>query len=159
MDSGYLFLQRVSLLLGLLQLCLKLSDLGNIAGGLKKTRQRSDVFTKVKVRPPGQGPYLSNEGFVLLHQFVQVLLVLLQPLEQVRLLVLQQTQLLVSLQDDTIVESPRNKRVRSFLSPVPLTTPFRRQMFSSSICVFSNSWDRVAWIPSASRRLASLSSS
>lgn len=120
MDSGHLFLQRVSLLLGLLQLCLKLSDLGNITGGLKKTRQRSDVF-KVKVRPPGQGPYLSNEGFVLLHQFVKVLLVLLQPLEQVRLLVLQQTQLLVSLQDDTIVSeiSGSDHLCHLFHSPHP----------------------------------------
>lgn len=42
---------------------------------------------------------------MLLHQFVQVLLVLLQPLEQVRLLVLQQGQLLVRLQDDTLMES------------------------------------------------------
>lgn len=38
MDSGYLFLETVSLLLGLLKLRLKLSDLGNVAGGLKKTR-------------------------------------------------------------------------------------------------------------------------
>lgn len=96
---------------------------------------------------------------MLLHQFVQVLLVLLQPLEQVGLLVLQQAQLLVSLQDDTVVESPRNQRVASFTPRVPLTTPFRRQMFSSSICVFSSSWARVAWMPSASRRLTSLSSS
>lgn len=36
MDWGYLFLQRVSLFLGLLQLRLKLSDLGNVAGGLKE---------------------------------------------------------------------------------------------------------------------------
>lgn len=60
------------------------------------------------------GPYLSNEGFVLLHQFVQVLLVLLKPLQQVRLLVLQQAQLLVSLRDDRMVESPRNHGVTSF---------------------------------------------
>lgn len=41
---------------------------------------------------------------MLLHQFVQVLLVLLQPLQQVRLLVLQQAQLLVGLQGGTGVD-------------------------------------------------------
>lgn len=109
MDWGYLFLQRVSLFLGLLQLRLKLSDLGNVAGGLKEDGgQRFDfpIFFPPKSKRGGLGrrPYLSNEGFVLLHQFVQVLLVLLQPLEQVRLLVLQQAQLLVRLQDDTGVD-------------------------------------------------------
>lgn len=39
---------------------------------------------------PSFDQYLSNEGFVLLHQLIQVLLVLLKPLHQVHLLVLQQ---------------------------------------------------------------------
>lgn len=41
-DGGYLFLQSMPLFLGLLQLSLKLSDLRNVTGGLRR-RQRFDL--------------------------------------------------------------------------------------------------------------------
>lgn len=43
-DRAYLFLQGVSLFLALLQLGLKLSDLGNVAGGLKEERFDFPIF-------------------------------------------------------------------------------------------------------------------
>lgn len=45
------------------------------------------------------GRYLSDEGLVLFHQLIQVLLVLLHPLQEVHLLMLQQSKLLIYLED------------------------------------------------------------
>lgn len=44
--------------------------------------------------------YLSNECLVLLHQLIQVLLVLLNPLQEVHLLVMHQSKLLIYLEDE-----------------------------------------------------------
>lgn len=86
--SSHLFLQRVSLLLHLLQFSLKLSDLSDITGGLNHTETQiwfwecKKWFTRAgEHKRWSQKRHLSNERFVLLHQFVQVLLVLLQPLQ------------------------------------------------------------------------------
>lgn len=43
--------------------------------------------------------YLGNERLVFLHQLIQVLLVLLHPLQKVHLLMLQQSKLLIYLED------------------------------------------------------------
>lgn len=47
--------------------------------------------------------YLGDQRFVLLHQLVQVLLVFLEPLEQVQPFMLQQRQLLIGLQGENVV--------------------------------------------------------
>lgn len=91
--------------------------------------------------------YLSNECLVFLHQLIQVLLVLLHPLQEVHLLMMQQSKLLIYLEDEvrqlqtavwvqdgpTVGFEPATFMILQCPFYNTLTKLFCRQMFSSSI--------------------------
>ena len=65
--------------------------------GLTELPAHCPAHTPKAAKPSAQGRYLSNEVLVLLHEIVQIVLVLINALQEVRPLKLQPVQLLVHL--------------------------------------------------------------
>lgn len=107
----------------------------------------------------GAFTHLSNQGFVFLHEFIEVLLVFFQSLQEVGLLKLQLSQLFIHLWKKKKFDEKSILHAFSVCVTVSLTRLLCLQMLSSSSWAFSSSMARAFCTFSASTRRASLSSS